>query len=103
MRRHKLSEAQRYLILIFDALWRAHTTALTIAQIRARGYDVNNATLSSLHKLGLVRYTDGRGWSVTAAGRAYAELLHENLLLKSDPLAEKVMQKLHATGEESNA
>lgn len=98
MRLYKLSESQRFLVLVFDALWRAHHSAFTIAQIQARGYPVNNGTLSSLRKSGLVKQVDGQGWCITGAGKICAELLQENLLLKRDGLAESVIGKVDYNG-----
>ena len=99
-RRFKLSESQRYLILVFDGLWRAHNTALTIHQIKARGHVVNSATLSSLQQVGLLRYIDGQGWSITAAGRIYAELLQEYLLLMRDSRATQLVSQLNYEDED---
>lgn len=94
----KLSESQRFVVLVFDALWRAHHTALTITQIESRGYPINNATLASLKKSGLVKQVDGQGWCITGAGKVCAELLQENLLLKRDGLAETKIGKVDYNG-----
>lgn len=102
MRRFRLSESQRYLILVFDSMWRAHKTALTIQQIRARGYAVNSATLASLQQVGMLRYIEGQGWSVTAAGRIYAELLQEFLSLRRDSEAEKILRQINYDEDEDD-
>lgn len=94
----KLSESQRFVVLVFDALWRAHHTALTITQIESRGYPINNATLASLKKSGLIKQVDGQGWCITGAGKVCAELLQENLLLKHDGRSEALIAKFDVEG-----
>lgn len=92
MRRDRLTDNQRYTLLVFDALWRAHKSAFSAAQIKARGYEINNLTLSSLRNLNLIIYSE-QGWMITRTGRHVAELLQEILMIYPSGHAQKAVQE----------
>ena len=84
MKKNSLTPNQRYALMVLESLWRNHHSALTITQITKKGFTINNTTLSSLKRLGLVGHIDGEGWYSNGAGRACAQLLHELLSLRED-------------------